>query len=273
MTRMTRKELLGITASHYRQMQRHISVIEHKMDEEAIHQFRVEYKKLRAVLRLLSTLPAKQVRIKPAKKLKQLYTICGEIRDLQLEQKRIEKASENSKQIKAHCRTLQHSIKELKPQLKKQLDKDPVSISRKKTERHLPDEFSLHDFRRFARLQWADIKNILRSGISNDDQLHTIRKHFKDLYYNLKIYDGAEYQLLQKNVLRKMKDDEVKDLLDQLGDFQDRSTSLELLRSYWLNTYGITTHLLLDNIQQKWTTDHKERYHELVQKMKAMPVK
>lgn len=243
------------------------------MHHEAIHQLRVEYKKLRALFRLLSTLPRPNTKIKVAKKLKHLYAICGEIRDLQLEQQRIRKTADNKKQIEAHCRTLQHAINDLEPELKKQLDKDPVSASRKKTELRLPEEFNLHDFYRFSRLQWTDIKAILRSGIRKDDHLHTIRKHLKDLYYNMKIYEGAEYRLLHKHILRKMNDDEVKDLLDELSDFQDRSTSLSLLRSYWINTYGISTHLLLANIQQEWMTDHKERYLELVEKMKAINAK
>ncbi|MCG2616727.1 CHAD domain-containing protein [Terrimonas sp. NA20] len=269
---MTRKELLDITNAHYRNMEHHISGMK-EMDEEAIHQFRVEYKKLRALFRLLSTLPGIQKEIKPAKKLKQLYSICGKIRDLQLEQQRIRKASANKKQTQAHCTTLERSILTLVPELKKQLDKDPLSASGKKTESLLPAEFSLHDFHRFARLQWTAIKAILRSGISADDHLHTIRKYFKDLYYNLKIYDGAEYRLLHKKILRKMTDSEVKELLDQLGDFQDRSTSLELLKNYWLNSYPINTHLVLDSIQQEWITDREQCFRDLGKKMKTLPLK
>src|SRR5665647_1643877 len=86
---MNKEEIKHITDTHYKKIKKHIKQVTKDFDVEAIHQFRVEYKKLRAFLRMMSQQKGNAGEIKISKKLKKGYNISGVIRDLQLQQQRI----------------------------------------------------------------------------------------------------------------------------------------------------------------------------------------
>lgn len=52
--KMDAEQITKITNAHYRKLNKHLKKITEDFDAEAIHQFRVEYKKLRAFLRMIS---------------------------------------------------------------------------------------------------------------------------------------------------------------------------------------------------------------------------
>ena len=78
-----------IVKNYYRKLKKELGKVPRSFDTETIHQFRVEYKKLRAFLRMLSVQPVKEKKLKISKKIKTYYRLCGLLRDLQLQQKRI----------------------------------------------------------------------------------------------------------------------------------------------------------------------------------------
>lgn len=247
--------------------------IRKKMDPEAIHQIRVEYKKLRAFLRMLSSSPSVTHEINVPKKLKRLYSVCGEIRDLQLQQEQIK---EIRKDIpgKAHPyqKALKRQIDHLTSKLHALLDKKPATSGKRKTMRDIPDLFTVQDFKRYTRRQWTSVRSILHSKNRTDDDLHTIRKWMKDLFYNLKICNGADLRLLQKSALKNMDESMISSLLDELGDFQDRSTALSLLNNYWLNRFNLPAHQFLCEVQHSWTKDQDRRRRLLNKKLKDIRI-
>jgi CHAD domain-containing protein len=62
----------------------HLHAVEIKADEPAIHDFRVEMKKMRAVIRFLREIYPDQKLKKAAERCKQIFREAGEIRELQL---------------------------------------------------------------------------------------------------------------------------------------------------------------------------------------------
>ena len=86
---MNQEQIKHITNNHYRKLKKHIKKVSEDFNLEAIHQFRVEYKKLRAFLRMILQDHVTAGEIKISKKLKKGYNISGSIRDLQLQQQRI----------------------------------------------------------------------------------------------------------------------------------------------------------------------------------------
>ena len=267
---MNQEQIKHITNNHYRKLKKHIKKVSEDFDVEAIHQFRVEYKKLRAFLRMISQDHETAGEIKISKKLKKGYNISGSIRDLQLQQQRILEATKQElKKPQAYLTLLQKEIDKLKPELSEIFLKKPVTASKKKTDAFIPHEFPLNSFRNFVQKKWAVVYAIIVSGHFSDDNIHAIRKSLKDLFYNLKIYEGVEHELLSLSIWKGKDEQYFNKLLDELGSFQDKCTAIALLKSYWLNSLHTYNQELLEQIKKGWIKDKVRMKQLLVRKLKA----
>ena len=267
---MNHEQIKHITNNHYKKLKKHISHICKDFDVDAIHDFRVEYKKLRAFLRMISQQHETAVEIKVSKKLKKAYNILGSIRDLQLQQQRIISATERElKKPKAYLTLLQKEIDKLKPELSEIFLEKPATESKKKTDASIPAEFPLNGFRTFAGKKWAIVYSIIASGYFSDDNIHAIRKSLKDLFYNLKIYDGVEHKLFLLSIWKGKDEQYFNQLLDTLGNYQDKCTAIVLLKSYWLNSLHTYNQEMLKQIKKEWLKDKARMKQFLVKKLKA----
>lgn len=266
---MDKEQIRNITNAHYRKLNKHIKRVTENFDTEAIHQFRVEYKKLRAFLRMISYEHLRTGDIKISKKLKKGYTISGSIRDLQLQNLRILEATK--KEIKkplAYLSLLQKEIDKLKPELVEIFLENPVSESKKNTDTLIPDKFPLNIFRNFTQQKWAAIYLIIKSGDFSDNNIHKIRKILKDLFYNLKIYEGVEHKLLLPSVGKGKDDLYFNKLQEEMGHFQDKCMAIALLKSYWLTSLSMYNREILERIKKLWIKDKAVMKQLLVRKLK-----
>ena len=267
---MNQKQIKHITNNHYRKLKKHIKEVSKDFDMEAIHQFRVEYKRLRAFLRMISQQYETAGEIKISKKLKKAYNISGSIRDLQLQQQRIISATKQElKKPKSYLTLLQKEIDKLKPELSEIFLEKPATESKKKTDAFIPDEFPINSFRNFAQKKWAGVYAIILSGHFSDDNIHIIRKSLKDLFYNLKIYEGVEHELLSLNIWEGKDEQYCIQLLDTMGSFQDKCAAIALLKSYWLNSLHTYNRELLEQIKKGWIKEKAKMKQLLVRKLKA----
>lgn len=267
---MNQEQIKHITDNHYRKLKKNIKKIAETFDMEAIHQFRVEYKKLRAFLRMISQQHEEAGEIKVLKKLKTGYNISGSIRDLQLQQQRIMEATKTDlKKPQAYLNILQKEIDKLKPEFTEIFLEDPVIESKKKTDAAIPEEFSLKSFRSFAEKKWTAIYAIILSGFFSDDNIHTIRKSLKDLFYNLKVYEGIEHEILYISIWKGKDGQYFAKILDELGIFQDNCTAIALLKSYWLNSLSTHDRELLEGIKKTWIKDKVRMKQLLIKKLKT----
>jgi len=267
---MNQEQIKHITNNHYRKLKKHFKHIIHGFDAETIHQFRVEYKKLRAFLRMISQQHEAEGEIKISKKLKKGYNISGSIRDLQLQLQRILEATKQElKKPQAYLSLLQKEIDKLKPELSEIFLNNPIAESKKKTEASIPDEFSLNSFRNFILKKWGAIYAIILSGHFSDDNIHAIRKSLKDLFYNLKIYEGVEHELLSLSIWKGKDEQYFNKLIDELGSFQDKCTAIALLKSYWLNSVNKYNRELLERIKKGWIKDKVSMKQLLIKKLKT----
>ena len=215
-------------------------------------QFRLEYKKLRAFLRMISQQHETAGEIKISKKLKKGYNISGSIRDLQLQQQRIMAATKQElKKPQAYLTLLQKEIDKLKPELSEIFLEKPAAESKKKTDALIPDEFPLNSFRNFVHKKWAVVYAIIVSGYFSDDNIHAIRKSLKDMFYNLKIYEGVEHELLSLSIWKGKDEQYFNKLLNTMGSFQDKCAAIALLKSYWLNSLNNYNRELLEQIKKR----------------------
>lgn len=267
---MNHKQIKHITNNHYRKLKKQIKIVAEDFDVEAIHQFRVEYKKLRAFLRMISQQHEMAGEIKISKKLKKGYNISGSIRDLQLQQQRIMAATKQElKKPQAYISLLQKEIEKLQPELSEIFLEKPVTASKNKTDASIPDEFPLNSFRNFVQKKWEAIYAIIASRHFSDDNIHAIRKSLKDLFYNLKIYEGEEHELLSLSIWKGKDEQYFNEILDELGSFQDKCTAIALLKSYWLNKLNTYNRELLERIKKEWVKDKVNMKRLLVKELKA----
>ena len=268
---MNQEQIKHITNNHYRKLQKYFKHIIPDYDTETIHQFRLTYKKLRAFLRMLSQQQDTSGEIKMSKKLKNVYNLSGAIRDLQLQQQRILEATKQIlKKPQSYLSLLQKEIDNLEPELSEVFLEEPVKESKRKTNASIPDEFPLSSFRNFVQQKWATIYTIIVSGYFSDDNIHTIRKGLKDLFYNLKILEGVGYDNLSLSVWKGKDERYFNALLDEMGNFQDKCTAIALLKSFWLNNLNAYNQNLLEHIKKGWIKDKLSMKQLLVNKLKTV---
>ncbi|NOT50207.1 MAG: CHAD domain-containing protein [Chitinophagaceae bacterium] len=263
---MNRKLLEKISNDHYDKMAGIVSGLLKGINQATIHRFRVEYKKLRAFFRMLSIAEPGVKRIRIQKELKNAYTIAGSIRDLQLQERRVLKATlRDSKKPRTYLNLVQEKIDKLQPELIEILSGNSIEKSRRKTGRLLPSKFLLSSFRQYVQEKWELIYAILASGNFSDSNIHIIRKNLKDLYYNVKQYTGLRQERLSVLVWKERDEAWFDKLLMELGSFQDRCNSVALLKAYWLIKSGNYNKTQLERIKKEWIKDKIARKQSLLQ--------
>lgn len=267
---MNREQIKHITNDHYTKLKRYNKNFFPGLDIESIHQFRVVYKKLRALLRMLSQQYDQVGEIKISKKLKKCYNISGSIRDFQLQQQRILEVTLHDPNKPLEYLTL---IQEEKDKLQQELSEifleNPVTESKKKTNAAIPDEFPLSRLLNFIQQKWATIYAILSSGHFSDDNIHAIRKNLKDLFYNMKMYPRIELDVLSQSIWKGKDEQYFIKLLDELGNFQDKCRAIGLLKSYWLNSFNTYNRELLERIKKGWLKEKVNMKQVLVKRLKT----
>ena len=267
---MTQKQIKNITDRHYKQLNKLIKKIDRQLTKKDIHQFRVEYKQLRAFLRMISMECTMTREIKIGKNLKNTYHILGTIRDLQLQIKNIRAATKQDPiKPKEYLSLLQKEINKLQITLVEILLNKPVTRSQKKTDALLPKKFPLKDLSIFIKKKQANINAIITAGNFRDDNIHTIRKQLKDLYYNLNTFEKIRIGALSIKSIGAKNKKYLHDILNSLGNFQDRHIEVDLLKSAALKSLNTYNQELLIRIKKSWLKDKANMKQLLVNKMKA----
>ncbi len=266
---MNRKQLNHINNRQHKKLQEQFEKIADNCTIENIHQLRVGYKKLRAFIRMGSQRNETSREIKISKKLKEAYAVSGTIRDLQLQRKQILKAAKGDPE-KPHeyLKLLQKQIRRLKPVLLAIHFKKTIAESRKKMASTMPDNFLAADFKLFAQQKWSVIHSIIAEGNFNDNNLHSIRKNLKDLFYNLALYKGVEHKKLLHSIANGIEKQYFEELIDELGNFQNKCMAVCLLKPYQLSSVSQHNRELLEKIKKRWTKEKAGMKRLLVKQLK-----
>lgn len=266
---MNREQLEHIINNHFKKLKKHSRNIPGDFDLEAIHQFRVEYKKLRAFFRLLSQAPEIKKEIKIAKKLKKLYTLAGVLRSYQLQVQWVRLSTRtNLKKPFEYNYLLHRRMNKLKPKLLRSLSRNPVKKGKKKVFTSLPQECSLPGIHTYAEDCLYNVRAIILADQLFDDNIHTIRKILKDILYNGKIYSKEEKG--QKLEVRSSTHAQyLEQLPDELGRFQDKCTAIELMKPSWLKKMDEGQRQQLERIKSVWVEEKAAMRKMLVARFKS----
>lgn len=247
---MNRKRLQNDVAKKLHNMHHFARLITQKHDEEDIHQFRVNYKKLRSLLRMMHYNHHKKVL---PKRFKQLYTAAGVTRDLQLHYttivnhfgqgrpmpviyinhilQAISKASEDFDRLYRHCSftRLSHIIKARTP----------------------------HKYHKKIKYWQNDNVQAISSKLlqePTDDTIHEIRKHTKDLLYT------RRYLHLEKDY---------NPIATSTGSYIDQCVLLTLLDAH-ISYAPEAEQAILRDARQRWQKQKAQLKDEILLKLREM---
>ena len=255
-----------IIESHYQKLEAYSNKIAEDFDTKSIHRFRVEYKKLRAFLRMVTE---EDVQPKMPKKLKKFYHIAGDIRDLQLYNLLVKNSFKELKtKPKEYRHLLDREIKKLEKKLLRNVKKSPPEdlVSH---EVHLRPKFTQRDFLDFLAINQTRIEQVIAFRRYSDEDIHNIRKCLKDIFYNKKAYDQEDSESSPVTIFNGKTEEYLHGLLEELGNFQDKRNAILLMQKKGAADINLIERELLLNLGQKWLKEKKNMRTHLIEKLET----
>lgn len=237
---MKKKRVLKIIRRYYNRLDKKSRQMPPAYAPSIIHKFRTNYKKLKAFLHMI------HVQGIP-RKLKDFYHLLGTLRDLQLQE---QYTKPDAPQLPTYRKIIHKQAEQSKLKLNDSLAKKPVQKARKKTLSGVKSGFSHKTYQQYLKNETAAIQQILQPATYSDTDLHTIRKHFKELSNN---------EQLQKSPLQ-----------DKLGAFQDKRNALRLLRQYRPARMGKKERIYLEKKEKALVAEKKVIKAQLGKELKSI---
>lgn len=232
-------------------------------DIEVIHDLRVEYKKLRAFVRMLQW-EEESSKLKVPGKLKSVYEAGGPVRDLQL----------FLPLLQPYCDQLVHYHERLEEKLgteKENLEQAIGKVSFGRAEEsllsHLPGKLQADTVNKFALHKIAAIQAGMHA-IHDDEDLHTIRKQLKDLIYNIKVYTSEWNQPFP--VALGNGEEELIHAARLLGNYNDLCFAVTFIQNNHEEGLPQEESLLLEKLEGGWLAEKENRQEEVISKLNAL---
>lgn len=216
---MKHAELIHITNKRFANIKKHLAEIDKNFDPAAIHNFRVEIKRLRAFTRLMNAGKTGN-KVKPGKKLEAFYACTGTIRNLQLFIQNVPKSCEKLELLKP-VSFLQVLNKELETEKAKALHlatRISVNRSEEKLEQGLPARLTPVKIQSFIETRYGRLSQLLALTVYHDEALHEMRKILKDFLYVWDFIDIYPTPVFYAGFLELQN---IETLTEKLGDFHD----------------------------------------------------
>lgn len=217
---MKKKEVQKELGKLFKKMKNPVKNFVKTGNQEELHQFRIQVKKLKATLILCSAENKNQHLLKDFKPVKKVFKAAGEIRNAHINLKLAKKYNLDDADFKnQQQKTLDEGIETFKNKGKKKIRsiKEAQVILQQNLHR-LPDK----TIRNFYQEKLAAIDAFFMMPVFNDE-LHNARKNIKLLLYNEKI--------ASKSIQNKMDFDAdyLDDLQNAIGEWHDHNLAIETL--------------------------------------------
>ena len=262
---MKRQALEDVVNRYIEQIKKHSDRVPGHFDQEDIHDLRVGYKKIRAFLRLLQ-LESDAGDLQMPLKLKAVYQSSGKVRDLQLFLHQIGNAADAAL-LPVYCKCCNQQLFSCKEQAVQAIEDLQFKKVIHSIKKELPGHLQADTLRKFMQQKKAAIHIVLM--VANDEKdLHTIRKHLKDIIYVIRIYEH-DFEMpfpIQEYTNEKA----LSDMAARLGDFNDCCIAVSLLQMLCVNESMNNEKLLLQQLQQNWVHQKKEQQNKLLREVQTL---
>jgi len=213
-----------------------------------IHNLRVSYKRLRALLRATGTEDALHVT------LKDLYHKAGEVRDLQLYIGQLKVLNENKANAPAeYIAVLSLKNNKLNSELLKAIDNLDYENLKESLLQRIPGSIKKKNIQSFADVKEAAAQT-LHPIAKTDEEIHQIRKYLKDSIYALELTDKKPRKKLNK-------------VIDLLGELNDINRFLSLSEPMPDNLPEME-----QKIVKRMRKDWIDRKHDLKEKLSKVKI-
>ncbi|MGZ3764322.1 MAG: CHAD domain-containing protein [Mucilaginibacter sp.] len=211
-------------------------------DQEELHLFRVQVKKLRAMLTLLDVAEPKQKLLKDFKPVRKIFQLCGDIRNAYINlQMGVRFRLKNEEFIMTQLYEIEKGTNDFKEQGKKYLKIIKTAHDAINSDLKSVGDDDINHFYNTYLQQIGDVFNNLQF----DEELHKARRQIKTLIYNRKMAQKALEGKLQVN------NDYLDKLQGLIGDWHDNILALELFSSIELNDQQVITKIRRQNTRLK----------------------
>ncbi|MGI4022111.1 MAG: CHAD domain-containing protein [Janthinobacterium lividum] len=217
---MKKKEEIAQLNKLWKKMKSHVKAFLLSENQEELHQFRVQVKKLKAMLTLYACEKESKNLLKHFKPVKEVFAKAGDIRNAHINLKLGQKyqlQEETFHQQQQHL--LESSLADFKKKSSKYLKTvKKVKIALQHDTHQLYNKTVL----KFYRHKLVEIEAFFVDP-TFDEELHTARKNIKLLNYNYKIAAPALKNKLQLNL------NYLDELQNSIGEWHDHNLTIELL--------------------------------------------
>ncbi len=256
---MNRPQIKNIIHTHFIQLKKSSCEISKTKNEHAIHRFRVEVKKLRAFLRLLSAPNRKRSHLKLPGSIKKMYRFLGHVRDEQLHRQRLGQNSVVNDSYFAGSSN--------KAQWKKQiLNVEKINSEELKITGRLPLQLTENMLQHFFDTKTKDILAIINTKTFTDKELHAIRKALKDMIYISRLL--YHENVSSDNIIKKGNHlDKAERLAQSLGNYNDICIALDSLSLPGISSAPEEERKVLRNLRRRWMTSKRNRRKTLIKRV------
>lgn len=187
--------------------------------EEDFHALRVHIKKIKAVFSLTDACVKKFKQDKLFKPFKTVFQQAGKVRELQLQVSLMKKYKQDPA-LKDYYKKLEDDIQKEHQEFFKLVDYKLKNSLIKKVKETLPylSKVNSSAVRKFLQEKRIHIEELIQKGNPQTEQVHDLRKHFKELFYLQKIF--------QPKTKRLAIADDFQELVGQWHDHQVISNDL-----------------------------------------------
>jgi len=233
----------------------------HLIEKDPIHDWRVDYKKMRAVIRLLDE---EEKKLEIPLSMKDVYTLAGEVRDRQMQFERmLQWFGSESLFPPAYTTLLQDEISTYAGQLQPLTENDVIlKIGERKIISALPSHIPKKDIEDFIQQQLYEIRNILWLTYKKDDYLHSCRKHLKDAQYVIDAIGSSHFRA--DKIIGLPTPEQMQTAAQELGNFNDQCVCMTLLSSSYLNRLPGEEKIILSSIKTKTQKEKTRMKNRLI---------
>lgn len=234
---------------------------------EDIHHWRVEYKKLRAFLRM-SNSRTKEPKQLISDELKIIYKTAGTIRDIQLFIPALHSAlPDHSSVTPVYSSLLQRKLFIDKKDFIKIHEKISFNAEWETWCCLLPDYLTTENIKRFVQQNITAIRLMLLVPIT-DKNLHNIRKHLKDIIYN--VHTCSSVWGITFPVTAWKNEKIMSDLALELGNYMDTCNKLLFFEPSYTNLLPLEEKKILKVIQKDWLNEKNMQVNLLSEKVNQL---